>query len=295
MAAKKKATKSKGTRKSTLKSKRQKNARMTLILKWVRRGVVAACFFALIGWCAVWFAASDADTRVVSWVRNQTLQLTAQAGFKVKDILVEGRHYSNADVLLGLINVQKGDPLFAFKPTEAKEQIEKITWVKSARVERRLPDTVYVRLEERKPVALWQHDGVVAVIDDDGTILTQQDLNLFKDLLMVRGIKAPEHATHLLSVLEGEQKILSLTDHAELIDGRRWNLYLNDGKKVKLPADDIALALRHIVQQDEENNILGEEAIADIDARYAGRLIIRTKLGKVQDYRASEAGKGTAL
>lgn len=293
-SAKAKAAK-KGTRKSTMVRKRQKSARLSLILLWARRGLAIAFFFAIIGWCAVWFVGSGANASIAHWVRSKTLSVTADAGFRVKEILVEGRVHSDVDVLLGIVNVREGDPLFALKPKEAKEQIEKITWVKSARVERRLPDSIYVHLVERKPIALWQNDGALSVVDETGSLLTQQDLASFKDLVMVNGDDAPKYVGAFLMMLNAEDELLSRIDHASLIDSRRWDLHLKDGKTIKLPEENTALAMRNIVIKHQQDNILGEDAIADIDARYQGRLIVRTKLGKVQDYRAATSAVGTAL
>ena len=297
MAAKKKKSvaKKRGTRKSDLKRKRQKNARQDTVFMWARRATIAASVVALMFWGAAWFVLSDADTVSVNWVRAKVLSVTANAGFRVEEILVEGRKYSDSAALLALINVQAGDPIFALDPVEAKAQIEKITWVETARVERRLPSTVYVHLQERRPIALWEHDGEVSVIDSQGVALTQQSLDLFKDLLMIRGKGAPEKSRDFITMLEAEKDILPFIDHAQLIDERRWDVLLTDGKRIKLPAKNAFLALRNIMHKHEEDNILSKESITDIDARYAGRLIVRTKLGKVQDYKADIKNVGTPL
>ena len=135
-------------------------------------------------------------------------------------------------------------------------------------------------------MALWQNGKALSLIDSEGALLTQDNLGRFEDLLMIRGKGAPEKAQKLLSLLAAEQALKSLVDHADLVDGRRWDLYLNDGKRIKLPENDIGLAMRNMMLRHEQDNILGKDSITVIDARYQGRLIIRTKLGKVQDYKA---------
>ena len=61
--------------------------------------------------------------RAVTSLRKQAYSSSAQAGFKVDNILVEGRLNSDADVLRAVLNVERGDPIFAFDPAEAKEMI----------------------------------------------------------------------------------------------------------------------------------------------------------------------------
>lgn len=246
--------------------------------------IVAALFLTL--WAGTWFFLSDYDTRLMDKTKSETLELSGKAGFKVKNILVEGRKHTDPDALLAIINVGEGDPIFLFDPTEAKVQIEKIGWVKSARVERRLPDTIYVNLTERQPMALWRHDEYLSLIDADGEILTQNNLGQFKDLFMITGKAAPEKTPPLVILLENHPEFLELIDHAELIDKRRWDVVLKDGKRIKLPENNKALAIKALTQKHAEHQILTQKAVRDIDARYKGRLIVRTRLGTVQDYKA---------
>jgi oligopeptidase B len=48
-----------------------------------------------------------------------------------------------------------------------------LPWVRRASVERRLPDTIFVRLEERIPLALWQRQGRFVVIDSHDHATTE--------------------------------------------------------------------------------------------------------------------------
>ncbi len=271
-----------GTRKSTLRRKRAAKSKISQFKKPLIAGTLAA----LILWAGLWFFLSDMDTRLMSAAKNQTLKFTAKAGFRVDNLLVEGRKYTDAQTMLALMNIQKGDPIFLLDPVDAKTQIEKIGWVKSARVERRLPDTVYIRLEERNPIALWKNENALSLIDYQGVILTRSNLSAFKDYFMVDGAKAPEQAAALINMLSKQPDIMAMVDHAEYIDGRRWDLLLTDGKRIKLPESGIDLALKALAEKHGEDQVLTKEAIRDIDARYQGRLIIRTRLGTVQDYKS---------
>ncbi len=273
--------KKKAKRKTTKKSKAKKQT-----LSWKKPVAILAALFLTI-WAGTWFFMSDYDTKLVDITKSKTLNLSGKAGFKVKNILVEGRKYTDADVLLALINIGEGDPIFLFEPTEAKAQIEKIGWVKSARVERRLPDTIYIDLIEREPMALWRHNDELSLIDADGAILTQDNLDEFKNLFMITGKGAPKKTPALVISLENHTEFLKLIDHAELIDNRRWDIVLKDGKRIKLPEHNKALAIKALVEKHAEHQILTQKAVRDIDARYKGRLIVRTRLGTVQDYKAN--------
>ncbi len=304
MVAKKKKTKastvskSKGTRRSTLKKKRtvkRSGGFIEVLALWGRRAAVICVALMIMLWGGAWFFLSDADTDSANWIKDRSIAAAGSAGYRVENILVEGRQYSDADALLALINIEKGDSIFLFDPTDAKAQIEKIGWVKSARVERRLPDTIYIKLEERRPLALWKNGKTLSLIDSNGAVLTQENLGRFKNLLMIRGKGAPKKAESLLALLDAEQALKQLVDHAVLVETRRWDIYLQDGKRIKLPETDVGLAIRNMMLRHEQDNILGKDSITVIDARYQGRLIVRTKLGKVQDYKAGLVDASASL
>lgn len=241
-------------------------------------------------WLGAWFVLSGGVARSGLWIEEQSYHLTAQAGFAVTDILVEGRVYTDADVLRAIINIERGDPLFSFHPAAAKKQIEKISWVRAAQVERRLPSTIYIGLEERKPLALWQHQERVRVIDDEGVILTDNALDNFKDLPIAVGENAPDHIADLLALIEAEPLIEKRLEAVSWIGDRRWDLKLKNGIKVKLPEDDIGFALRRLALAQEEDGLLDKD-ITVINARERDRLTVRTRPGAVQTYRAGMSGE----
>ncbi len=228
---------------------------------------------------------SDAPTHFANWAENKVLEKTANAGFKVKNILVEGRYYTDVDALKAVINIDNRDPLFSFDPDSARDMIEKFSWVKSAQVERRLPDTIYIGLEERTPMALWQRNKRITLIDTEGVVLTDHKLGRFKNYIIVSGKDVPTRAPLFLRMLQSEPNIKNRVESASLISGRRWNLALKSGVIVKIPEEGTALALRRLALAQEEEGLMDKD-IKEIDLRDPVRITVRTKPGAVQNYKA---------
>ena len=237
-------------------------------------------------WLGSWFILSGGAQRTKEWAQEKVIAFTAENGFTVDNILVEGRHYTDPDAIVAILNIKKGDPVFAFSPAPAQKMLNKLSWVKEARVQRRLPDTIYVELTERKPMALWQHEGKIKVVDEDGEVLTSDRLERFKDLLIVTGEKAPKEAHTVIEALEYEPEIAKRTESATLVSDRRWDLTLTGGIKVRLPEEEIAFALRRLVGAQEESGLLDKD-IKSIDLREAERIVVQTRPGAAQDYRAT--------
>lgn len=270
-----------GTRRSSILKRRSKvSERVILFVK--KFGIVLVCCTSVF-FAGMWIVKSGALDRTGQRIQNAMLETTAEWGFSVQNIMVDGRNHTDVATLRAMLNVEKGDPIFALRPAQAKEMIEKLSWVKSARVERRLPDTIYINLEERTPLALWQRNKRLSVIDAEGMILTDRNLNQFKDLMIVVGDEAPKKAAALLSMLKAEPAILERVEAATLISGRRWDLKLTSGAEVKLPELEMGLALRKLAVNHEEEAILDKDVVS-IDVREEGRITVRTKPGAAQEF-----------
>ncbi len=240
-------------------------------------------------WIGAWVVLSGSLARGLEWTQQKTYEMAGHAGFSVDNILVEGRIYSDADVLRALINVERGDPIFAFDPAEAKDLIERVSWVKEAHVERRLPGTIYIGLMERQPMALWQNKGKVRLIDSDGVTLTDRDLEPFRDLIILVGEDAPKRAPDMLALLAAEPGVQEKVEAASWVGERRWDLKLKNDITVKLPEKGLGLALRQLGEAQSEDGLLDKD-LTVIDVRQPGRITVRTRPGAVQEYRAGLKG-----
>lgn len=240
-------------------------------------------------WGAAWLFVGGTVQRAGIEMRQKAFEIAADAGFSVENILVEGRLHSDPDILKSIINVQRGDPIFAFDPRDAKEMIERISWVKEAHVERHLPDTIYIGLVERTPVALWQNRQKIRVIDSDGVTLSDRMLEPYRDFLIFVGENAPLHAAGLLGLLEAEPSVKDGVEAAVWIGDRRWDLKMKNGVTVMLPEDDPGFALRRLAQAQDKDGLLDRDLTA-IDMREPDRMTLRTKPGAVQEYKASAKG-----
>src|SRR5690606_4804131 len=113
-------------------------------------------------------------------------------------------------------------------------------------VERRLPDTVYVRLAERSPLALWQHGGAFAVIDTGGAVIAGAHPGRYRDLPLVVGQGAPERAQAVIRILRAWPAVSTEVEAIVRVADRRWDLRLKPGVVVRLPEDGTARAVARL-------------------------------------------------
>jgi cell division protein FtsQ len=268
-------------------NKRRKGA-LSIILPWMKRFGIFLLVVTFGIWLGAWLLISGGFQKIHTFTHTEMLAFTTSLGFRVESFQVEGRVHSDAKALKSLVDVEKGAPLFAFNPAKLKTSIEKLEWVKYAVVERRLPGTVYIRLQEHVPLALWQEGGTLKLLNEEGGVINTKRLAPFKDLMIVMGDDAPEHAPDLLADLQAEPALSSRVTSAKWMDGRRWDLLTKEGVTIKLPETDQGLALRKLAEAAEKGKIFDKDITA-IDLREPDRMIMRTRPGALQEYKAGQA------
>ena len=246
----------------------------------VRTALVAAPLAAIAG-LGLWAWSSGTLETAAASVRDGTLAVTARAGLAVDEVLVKGRKEADRQAILAALGVERGTPMLAFDPHAARAAIEAIPWVDSATVERRMPDTVFVSIVERQPMAIWQHDQKLHLVDADGVVLADRGLERFPDLPILVGADAPRHGRALLDTLAAEPQIARRVEAAVLVGGRRWDLRLDNGISVKLPENDYAAALRSLSTIEQTNRVLDRDIVA-VDLRVPDRLVVQTSAEAAQ-------------
>ena len=195
-------------------------------------------------------------------------------GFAVADVSVAGRDRVSRQAVLDALGVRRGTPIFAIDLPAAKARLEAMPWVREAEIERRLPDTIFVRIDERQPLAFWQRQGKLVLIDRDGNVVPTERLDTFGALLVLVGDDAPHLGGPLLEMLGSEPTLAPHVVAAVRVGGRRWNLRLDSGIDVALPEQDAEAAWHRLAAADRNDNLLARN-IQAVDLRLPDRLVLR--------------------
>ncbi len=226
-------------------------------------------------------------------ISTRLIAASAALGFRVADIRVEGRATTDRETILSALDARPGTPMLAIDPARAKEKLESLPWVHSAVIERRFPDTIYVHLVERVPMALWQHGGRIELIDRTGTVIPVNRLDRFAKLPLVVGDDAAAHAADLLAMLATQPALAARVTAAIRVGGRRWNLRLDNTIDLLLPAEDPAAAWADLARLQRDSAILQRDVQA-IDMRLPDRLVVRVAPEPPKEAPPAKKGRQTA-
>jgi cell division protein FtsQ len=237
-----------------------------------------AALVIVLGFGGGWVWHARLPTLAWNGVHDALVNGSANAGLRLREVVVEGRQNTPRDKLLASLGVQIGQPMLAIDPRILKARLEALGWVRAAAVERRLPDQLYIRISEAEPIALWQRDGGFRLIDRAGQVIDQADAAAFRQLLVLVGDHAPAHVGELLAMLAREPDLAARVRGAVWVGERRWNLRFDNGVDVKLPADSPQLAWSLLAKLEREQRLLARD-LTVIDMRLPDRLIVRLGSG----------------
>ncbi|MGF1456036.1 MAG: cell division protein FtsQ/DivIB [Alphaproteobacteria bacterium] len=201
----------------------------------------------------------------------------AAAGLRVRTVTVAGAGAVPDADIRAVLGVEPGVPMLNIDAEAARARLEAMPAVRSATVMRLLPDRVHVEIVERSAFALWQYQGRFAVIARDGTVLNTVNDRIpesLSHLPRVVGEGADRQAGALLDLLEAAPGLAARLKAASRVGDRRWNLLLDNGIEIRLPAEDASRAINDIVALDREHRLLARR-IAFIDLRDPDVLVIR--------------------
>jgi cell division protein FtsQ len=238
-------------------------------------GLLAAFFLAVV--VAGLFSGGHVSAALAE-AKTQADGVMAAAGFTVENVTIDGRAKTAPGEIGRMLGIKRGDLMLYVDVDEARARLEALPWVKSAAVRRVWPNRIHVYVVERKPVALWQMDGALAVIDVEGQPIAGEDPARFADLPLLVGKGAEASAGALLALIATQPNLKLRVKAAVRVGERRWNLRLANGVEVRLPEEGAEAALAELVRLDREENVLARD-IKAIDLRFPDRFIVKLPPG----------------
>jgi cell division protein FtsQ len=215
-------------------------------------------------------------------IRHGFSAIAAVLGFRVEKIEILGADTTPLPVIQAALGIAKGDPSLGISLTQAAQRIEQLGPVQTAIVQRALPGTIIVTVDERAPYAIWQTADAkgaakFVLIDKQGNVIPNQDAAAAKrrdpGLLLFAGADAPPNATALMTELRAQPTVFARVDAAQRIDGLRWNLTLKNQTVVKLPAQGEQDAIATLAGLQTSMALL-DRPVESIDLRQPGRLVV---------------------
>ncbi len=213
----------------------------------------------------------DELTQALSDTRNA---LANSAGFRITTVAINGRKQLSQDEVLGIGGVNGRSSLLFLDAATVRDKLKANPWIADATILKLYPGQLQINITERSAFALWQQDGRLSVIADDGAVLEPYVSRRFVTLPLVVGKGADVRARDFLALLDRYPQVRAVTKAAIFVGQRRWNLRLKDGLDIRLPENDVGNALAALSRLDKEEKLFSRDIVA-VDMRLPDRLTVQ--------------------
>ena len=203
--------------------------------------------------------------------------LGSQAGFTVRQVDVIGAGYQPRLSIYRELLEGGSDSMFLIDLPAARERLKALPWVRDVSIARRWPSRLEVRVEERKPAALWQYRGRMQLIDSEGEVLPVDDLSPWGGLPLLVGAEARHEARDLIRLIAAHPEIARQMKGAQWLGQGRWDLRMESGETISLPRGaEAGPALAAFARENSARPLLGRGFVR-FDLRIPDKMVVQVK------------------
>ncbi len=208
-----------------------------------------------------------------------------------EEINISGNNHVSRDQIIEIVeDVQKQiikddsqdyQPLIEMLANRIKSEI---SWVSHVTVTRNMPNILNITISEYTPIAIWHNDGEKYLTDKDGNLIPYEDLEEFKDMVILSGKNANFNARSLINIFAADPNLSSRVYSATWVSNRRWDIRFESGLLIKLPEKDISHAWNNLIKiYNMPGSILG---LKIIDLRIADKVYLEYDDSVIKELKA---------
>lgn len=212
------------------------------------------------------------------FAQKTTNTFIADNDLYIQNLNIEGRKNANKQQVVQAVGLQNPTTsIFSINVYDIQNRLENLGWVKNAIVSRVYPNSLYVKISERTPVAILQKNKQISLMDMDGVYIAPST-DKFANLPVLIGEGVEQQVAPFFDLIKSDPTLQPIVTTATLVSKRRWDIILKGNILVKMPADDPEYAWALLGKLAREKDLLARPLEA-IDLRIKGRvnLILKTE------------------
>lgn len=205
-------------------------------------------------------------------------RIQSRDAFMVKTMQIEGASAAVDKGLRAMLPVTLPASSFDIDLPALRTQIELLDAVEHVDLRIKPGGILSAVVTERQPAVLWRHARGIELMDRTGhRVASVTSRELRADLPVIAGEGAGDRAAEALALIDAAGPILPRLRGLERMGERRWDLVLDRGQRIMLPADRPLPALEHALSLDRADGLLSRDVIA-VDLRDPQRPVLRIGL-----------------
>ena len=258
-----------------------------VVTRWLPLGTVA-------GIAAL--AALDPDNQ--AWVQERYdaawSALEARPEFAVTGIRIDGAGPALSGRIREALDIELPASSLALDLNAARDRVVGLAPIASAQVAVGPDRNLIVSVRARTPVAVWRRSDGLWLVDLEGVVIGSLDTRDQRaDLPLVVGRDAQAHVDEALALAAAAGPLAERITGLVRVGERRWDIVLDDGRRILLPETGAVDALMHVLALQLSEEVM-ERDVAVFDMRNRARPTVRLgehAVHEMRRLRAMEAGE----
>ena len=241
--------------------------------------------FIVIFGLGAWFSSAGNRQQISDLVADVRTQIEQRPEFAVKLMSIDGADEALTGEIRTVMALDFPVSSFDIDLESKRDTIAALNAVKSAALRVRPGGVLQIDVVQRVPVAVWRGSEGLRLIDETGAFVAPLVARAERaDLPLIVGDGAREALPEALALYAAAQPLSSRLRGLVRMGERRWDVVLDRGQRILLPADDPLHALQRVIVLDQVKDMLARD-IARVDMRNPDRPTIRMNTAAADAFR----------
>lgn len=226
----------------------------------------------------LWLSDETRRANLTGGVAALIESIQTREAFMVHRMEIEGASGTVDRALRAMLPVTLPASSFDIDLAELRSTVERLDVIERVEFRIKPGGILSAVVTEREPAILWRHARGLELLDENGhRVASVTSREVRADLPLIAGEGAARVATEALALFAAAGPILPRLRGLERVGERRWDLVLDRGQRIMLPADRPLVALRQVLAVDAADGLLARDVVA-VDMRDPSRPVLRMGL-----------------
>lgn len=246
-----------------------------LIRRLVRIGLPAFLAAMVAG---IWLSDETRRTHLTAGIDGLVDRVQHREAFMLHSMEIEGASEVVDKGLRAMLPVDLPASSFEIDLENLRDRVLKLDAVEAVDLRIKPGGVLSAVVTERVPALLWRHARGIELLDKTGhRVASATARDVRGDLPIIAGEGAQKAAPEALALLDAAGPILPRLRGLERVGERRWDVVLDRGQRIKLPADGALRAFERVIALNLAQDMLLRD-IKAVDLREESRPVVQIGL-----------------
>ena len=156
--------------------------------------------------------------------------------FTIKNFVIKNTENTDIDLAYSKLEKFKNNNIFLINNDEIGSIITDLDFVKDIGIKKIYPDKIEININEHKIVAVISNKENKYILSEEGHIIENYN-DKFNSLPLIYGKNTENYFPYFYKLLNEINFDLSKIKYLKYFESNRWDIFLKDGKLIKLSSD----------------------------------------------------------